>query len=181
MNPTLHNLRDLKLDSNDIEDISILSNNNLKIFEVDDMSIKQNPIKKGLNALKGAFFARSFDISLKIDKAGEEYKISADFNYPNIYIDFFINNINDLKNYLDFEKCNIKIDTDDINILNILNNFFKIKIVDKSNQNIDENVFYILKNRNNFCNLTIDFKNENNKTYNIWAKTIIIGDYNIEF
>ena len=107
LNPTLHNLRDLKLDSNDIEDISILSNNNLKIFEVDDMSIKQNPIKKGLNALKGAFFARSFDISLKIDKAGEEYKISVDFNYPNIYIDFFINNINDLKNYLDFEKCNI--------------------------------------------------------------------------
>ena len=28
--------------------------------------------------------------------------------------------------------------------------------------------------------MTIDFKNENNRTYNIWNKTIIIGDNNIE-
>ena len=179
LNNSFKKLNYLYLDSNEIEDINILSNGNIGILYVDNMSIRDNPIKIGLNALlHGLFFNRSIYIELGITRIGQEFKISAIFKYPNINIDFFVNNINELNNYFDFENRFIKFENKD--------NIEEAKIIEdqinkSKNKKQFEIILYILDNRNNYNDLTICY--EDNNDYNdrtLWNKKIIINDNNAE-
>ena len=85
----LTNIKTLKLDNNQIEDISIFSDINLKKLE--NLSIKNNPIRNGLQALKSEFFKKCPKIYIKVSKKENEYKINAEFNYPKLNLEFFLN------------------------------------------------------------------------------------------
>ena len=95
----------LNFDNNLIEDISIFEKVN---YYNNKISLKQNPIRKGFHVLKFPFF-RCIYILLDLEKQGNEYKISASFKYPNIDLEFYINNINDIKNILDLNNTFIKL------------------------------------------------------------------------
>ena len=181
LNNSFNKINYLNLDSNEIEDINILSNKKLGILNAGKVSIKNNPIKIGLNALvNGIFFDRIIFIELSIAKIGKEYKISAYYNYPRIYIDFFINNINEIKNYFDFKNKFIQ-----------LNNNYHIdeaKMIEdeiKKNENLKQfkTMLSILNNKEKDKNnheLIISFENNNKEKKIINYNEIIINDGNIK-
>ena len=149
-NKYLTNIKTLKLDNNQIEDISIFSDINLKKLE--DLSIKNNPIRKGLQVLKSEFFKKCPKIYIKVSKKENEYKINAEFNYPKLNLEFFINNIEDIKNIFDFEVSYVN--------LNRNNN----EEDDESIFNKVKNLLNEIQNNNNDMN-DKDEININNKVY----------------
>lgn len=126
---SLTNLRNLCLSKNKIEDISYLSEANIKCKNFIIFDLSKNPIRKGLEVLKQNFWLNKFlyiEI-LDIIKDNNKYKISLKFRDPinhsafsNLYenknknalitgfISFFINfYLNDLMNIWNFiEKKN---------------------------------------------------------------------------
>jgi len=118
----LENLHSINLDNNNIEDINIFE----KIeYHINNISLKNNPIRKGLCALKSKYF-KCLYIELEIIKKDNEYKICSNFIYSNdsnINIEFYINNINELKDILDIKNTYIQLikkninDTDEIKLL----------------------------------------------------------------
>jgi len=92
----------LNLNNNQIDDISILRNEKMGFYN-SYIYLKKNPIRKGLNVLKSSYF-RCVYIELDAIKLEKEYKICADFKYPNIELEFYINDINEIKNIIDFDN-----------------------------------------------------------------------------
>lgn len=176
LNNSFRQLKYLNLDSNKIEDISILSNENLGILNSNKVSIKDNPIKKGLNALlNGKFFNRCVFIELSIYKKEEVFKISANFMHFNIDIDFFINNINELKIYFDFNNNYIKLDK--------TNNIEEAKIIEdeiKSSENNKqfEIILNTLNVRKYYNSLSIYYEEDDKQIRNFKNNKIIINEYN---
>ena len=124
-NKYLTNIKILKLDNNQIEDISIFSEVNFK--KIEDLNIKNNPIRKGLQALKSEFFKKCQNIDINVSKKENEFKINAEFYYPKLQLDFFINNIEDVKNIFDFETSYVNLnknnsEENDENLFNKVNN-----------------------------------------------------------
>ena len=101
-NNSLVNLKELWLTRNNIEDISILKMENVHFHKLELLSLKYNPIKKGMEVLKDKFFTKCAYILVLLEE--NESKIVAQFKYPSYYIDFYINDINDLLNIFDIEK-----------------------------------------------------------------------------
>ena len=104
-NETMKHISSLNLDNNLIEDISIFDKINYK-FE--KLSIKQNPIRKGIHVLNAKYFNTVY-IEIEINKIENEYRIRANFINLNIDIEFYLNDINELKNNLDFQNTFINI------------------------------------------------------------------------
>lgn len=96
----------LNLDNNLIDNISILTNAKMNHY-IHDISLRQNPIRKGLHVLKDDYF-RCVYLELDIVKTENEYKIYANYKYPNIDLEFYISDINDIKNIIDFDNTFIK-------------------------------------------------------------------------
>ena len=117
----MQNFKSIYLDKNEIEDISIFEKIDFNI-NIKKISIKQNPIRKGLHVLKNNFF-KCLYIDLDIIKTENEYKICSNFMYPshrNIIMEFYINDINELKDILDIKNTYIKLlknDTDELKLL----------------------------------------------------------------
>ena len=106
-NKSLSNIEKLNLDNNQIEDISIFSK--VHFTKINDLSIENNPIRKGLQVFKSDFFMSDIYINISIAKKENEYKIYTKYN--NIKIEFFINNIENIKNIFDFKNCGIQLNT----------------------------------------------------------------------
>jgi len=108
----------LNIDNNMIEDISIFDKINFNKFE--GLSIKQNHITKGIYVLNSKFFNTIY-VELEINKIEYDYnyRIRANFMELNIDIEFYINDINELKNLFDFKNTFV-------NILNGYSNELKI-------------------------------------------------------
>ena len=135
------------MDNNLIDDISIFEKINTKIYK---FSLKQNPIRKGLHALKRQFF-RSMFIELDIQKNENEFKIFSGFKRPYKDIEFYINNINEITDIFDFNNNFITIRKNNIDELKLLEN------TSLTNKNAEENKIFEL------INMFIDFFENNNK------------------
>ena len=111
-------LSEIVLDNNLIDDIGILEKIN---YNNNKISLKENPIRKGLHALKNPIF-KCLYIELKIEKKENEYKIFASFKHPFIDIEFYINSIKEIKNILDFDNNSILLKKNDIDESELLEN-----------------------------------------------------------
>ena len=104
INESLINLKEINLSENIIEDISILTEESVYFKELKFLNLKDNPIRKGLEVLNKNFFTKCIYIEVNITKIEQEYKISSEFKEPNYDLDFYITNINEIKNILDNQK-----------------------------------------------------------------------------
>ena len=151
----LKNLSELVLDNNLIDDISVFEKINYNI----NLSLKQNPIRKGLHAIKSSFFRCTY-LELEIEKKENEYKIFSSFKNPYIDIEFYINNIIEIKDIFDF-----------------VNDYIILK-------NVNEDILKILEDNSIKCKsdskeiTIVDFLDffEKHKTINIARK---IGDFKL--
>ena len=111
----------LNIDNNMIEDISIFDKINFNKFE--GLSIKQNHITKGINALNSKFFNTIY-VELEINKIEYDYnyRIRANFIELNTDIEFYINDINELNNLFDFKNTFVNILNGYPNELKIVSN-----------------------------------------------------------
>ena len=153
-NETLKNISYLNLDNNLIEDISIFDKINYK-FE--KLSIKKNPIRRGIHVLNKKYFDNIYT-EVELYKLEKEYKICVNFVYLNTEIEFYINNINELKNTIDFQNTFIKLVNDyyeeynifDNKLLNIMNDepkiFFKPIICLIDDLKFNKNKINIIRN-----------------------------------
>ena len=171
-NKYLSNIKTLKLDNNQIEDISIFSEVNFK--KIEELSIKNNPIRKGLHALKSEFFKKFKKIDINVLKKENEFKINAQFYYPELKLEFFINNIEDIKNIFDFETSYVNLNRnnkeesdEDIfnkakNLLNEIQNKY-----DNTNNEEDININNkIYNNNNNYYNKNNSFWDDDIEKFN---------------
>jgi len=110
-NKSLKNLNTLKLDNNQIEDLSIFTEVNFR--NIEDLSIINNPIRKGLHFLKSEFFKKNKNIDINVSKKENEFKIYAEFKGRELKLEleFFINNIEDIKNIFDFKNSYVNLNT----------------------------------------------------------------------
>ena len=120
LNNSLSNIEKLNLDNNEIEDISVFSN--VYFTKIRDLSIKKNPIKKGVHVLKSDFFKQSKYIELSVSKEESEYKLNIEFKNPKFTIEFYISDIEDIKNIFDFETCVIHLNKSDNQDIKYLEN-----------------------------------------------------------
>ena len=166
-NQTFKYVSEIYLDKNLIEDISIFE----KIHYYNNkLSLKQNPIRKGLHVLGYPFF-RNIYMELDINKIDNEYKIFTSFKYPNIDIEFYISDINEIKKILECENTFIKLTKNDRDELKLLENDL---ILNKSEEH--KKFFETIL-------LFLDFLKEH-ETINIIKKTTnteLIEDNNIIF
>ena len=146
-------LSEIILDNNLIDDISIFEKINYFNTKIKKFSLKENPIRKGLHALKSQFF-RSMNIELDVEKKENEYKIISGFKKPCIDIEFYINNINEITDIFDFDNDFITITKNNPDALKLLENILLI------NKNGEQNKMFEL------INLFVDFF-ENTKGINI--------------
>ena len=111
----------LNIDNNMIEDISIFDKINFNKFV--GLSIKQNHITKGINALNSKFFNTIY-VELEINKIEYDYnyRIRANFIELNTDIEFYINDINELNNLFDFKNTFVNILNGYPNELKIVSN-----------------------------------------------------------
>ena len=176
-NKTLHNLDRLYLDSNKIEDISIFSNDDIGIRNVYNLSMKDNPIRKGLNALNSKFFKKSFYFEVSVNKIEKEFKISVNYISVERKIEFFINNIEDIINILDFKTTYFKIKSNNIEELNKIENEIKSSESPEKKKEL-EILLYIANNLKNNNNIKII--NDNNQTEFYNENKLIINDNNAQ-
>ena len=189
---SMGNLWSICLDDNDIEDISIFE----KIdYHIGEISLKQNSIRKGLHVLKNNYF-KCLYIELEIIKTDNEYKICSDFICgwnKLLKIEFYIKDINELKDILDIKNAYIELKkkpSDELKLLEseFLQNqsdeqkelFEKIKLLRyclKEHKTIDiirgEKDFRIIDNYN------ILFINDN--TYKLLEKLFLYFSERVDF
>ena len=153
------NIETLKLDNNQIDDISVFSD--VSFEKIRNLSIQKNPIKKGLHALKNGFFKKSVNIDISVSKLKNEYKIYTEFINPKLIIEFFISDIEDIKNIFDFETCVIYLKT--IYVEENKEGLNEVqKLYDKVKSLIDVMQNHDKINKNNDNSISID-SNENDK------------------
>ena len=154
-NQTLTGLRILDLDNNKIEDISIFTQEKVK-FKLYRLCLRNNPIRKGLHVLTNEFFNRSIYIEINPAKNSNEFKICLNYKFPFYDIEFYVNNINEIINVIDYKNNFIKLN------LNNIEEMKQIENVIKSNNSIDNRniIFEIIL-------FIINLRNNNNDTLNI--------------
>ena len=105
-NDTLGNLRELYLDKNNIEDISVFDDDKIHFHELELLDLKNNPIKKRLEVLKLNFFKKCSKVKLGLSI--NELKVTVKYESPSYSLDIFINSLNDIPNL--FEKDKVSFD-----------------------------------------------------------------------
>ena len=166
-NKSLLNIKNLNLDNNQIEDISILPD--VSIIKIYDLSLQKNPVRKGLHVLKNDFFKQNKNIYISVSKEGNEYKINAEFNYQKVLLEFFINEIEDIKNIFDFEYCFINLKKNNIQENESLELYNKVKNLLNDLQKDKNDTL-------NYINDDTNFKEES-KVFNIYNSNIEEDDY----
>ena len=166
-NKFLINLEQLNLNKNQIEDISVLSD--VHFINIKFLSIMENPIKKGI--FKNNFFKQSKYINISISKKENEYKILAKSINPDSKIEFFINDVEEIKDIFNFETSIIHLNRNktEINqspkIEQILYDKIKNIINELQNHDIINNINYnytTSQNKNIYDDIPeIDYSKEN--------------------
>ena len=176
-NRTLTYLKVLNLDSNMIEDISIFTNENLQ-FRLYNFSIKNNPVRKGINVLNNDFFKRSIYLELSVLKYEKEFKICLNYKYPFYDIEFYINNINDIINTLDFKNLFIKLNTNNIDEIKVIENAIKSSESMDNKKTIFDIILFILNLRKLKKYDELNIINDNKSTQFGKDNNIYINDNN---
>ena len=105
-NNTLLNLKELNLNNNNIEDISIFDNEKIHFQKLEKLDLQYNPIKKGLEVLKKNFFQKCPKVKLKL--LLNELKIMAQFydkeNNLEYNLDICVNNLNEIPSLFQKDK-----------------------------------------------------------------------------
>ena len=101
-NNTLVNLEKLYLNNNNIEDISIFDDDKIHFSKLYFLNLQDNPIKKGLEALKKNFFQKC--ISVELDLSLTVLKVFIQFKFPNYNLNIFVNNFNEIANIFQKDK-----------------------------------------------------------------------------
>ena len=127
-NNTLENLKYLSLNKNNIEDISILTEEKIHFHNLKSLDLRENPIKKGLEVLKQKFFKKC--VYVKIDLVEQELKIIAEFNYQNYNLDIYVNDLNEIPNIFEKDKVFFNSSTEEVN--NKLRDIFSLTSEDYS-------------------------------------------------
>ena len=116
----LSNLKELNLSNNKIEDISFLTEENIKCKKLTKVNLSENPVRKGLEVLNQKFFTDRYlyiEVFNVINK-NDEYFISLNFKDPlcnscviksnnktigfeEFYLDIYLKDLNHLWNYID--------------------------------------------------------------------------------
>ena len=190
-NKNMGPLRSIILDNNLIEDISILTTEKISCYP-GLISLKGNPIRQGTHVLNMDYFNCVY-INLDINKMENEYIIYSSFNYPSkIKIDFYIKDVNEIKNILDIKNTYIKLlknDTNElktleselltnqsqeqkeifeliISLLNTLEKRKKINIIKENNKlEIIEEKLYFNDNNKNILEKTLSYLHSKLKNY----------------
>ena len=100
---SLSNLTKLDLSNNEIEDINLLNDENNKCKNLTLLTIKENPIRKGIEVIKQKLFKQDclYITVNNISKINNEFLISLKFNKNLHYIDLKIEK-DDIKALLDY-------------------------------------------------------------------------------
>ena len=128
------NLKELYLQNNNIEDISVFDDGNIYFHGLYSLDLRDNPIKKGLEVLTKYFFQKCLSIIFDLEPI--KNKIFIQFNSPDYYIDLFVDNFKEIANTFPKEK---------INFDNLSENISKI-LVEILNLTPDE-CYHIKKNK----------------------------------
>ena len=129
-NKSFQYIKNINYDNNLIDDINIFGRLNYYNHKI---SLRQNPIRKSLNLLRTNFF-RAIYIDIDITKQENEYKVYVSFKHPYIDIEFFISNINEIKNILDFDNNYINLVKNNLEELKVLESELKINKSDEEKQ-----------------------------------------------
>ena len=101
-NDTLINLKELYLNNNKIEDISIFVYDQIYFHKLKILDLSNNPIRKGLEVLKKRFFIKCLYVIL--DLILSELKIIIRFVSPNYNLDIYVNNLSEITNLFEKDK-----------------------------------------------------------------------------
>ena len=153
-NESLTNLEELSLNSNKIEDISIFKNEKISFKCLNYLSIKGNPIRKGIDVLNDDFFQRCLWVNVYDDFENDnENKIYYNSKYPKYEIEFFINNNDDIKNMINFEN----------NIIDFEYNGYENEIFNKIMEKCCDNTTIYIKEGDNIAHVNSILFNTSNK------------------
>lgn len=168
-NKAFKHISKINYDDNYIDDISILERIG---YYINNVSLKKNPIRKGLHVLK----KYGIDIELDIEKKENEYKVLSCFKDACFDVEFYINNINDIKNILDYNNSYIKLMRNDSDELKSLES----EIINKSNEqkNFFELVFKMIEFFKN--NMVINIMKVEDNSEIITDNNIFLNDNNYE-
>ena len=103
-NNTLVNLRQLYLDHNNIDNISIFDDDKIHFHELKTLDLEYNPIKNGLDVLKKNFFQKCYKVELSLSL--DQLKVKVKYDTPDYSLDIFVNNLNEIANFFDKDKVN---------------------------------------------------------------------------
>jgi len=174
-NSTLTGLRILDLDNNKIDDISIFTKEKIK-FKLYRLCLRNNPIKKGLHVLTDEIFNRSIYLEVNSLKKENEFKICLNYKYPFYDIEFYINNINDLINIIDYKNNFVKLNNNNKEMEQI-ENVIKENYSSENKKTIFDIILFIMNLRNNSSDtLNIIYNNESKEF--VKNNNIYINDNN---
>ena len=185
----LLNLEELNLLNNEIEDISILTDNNIKCKKLTKVNLRENPIRTGLEVLKQKYFTdrflyiEVFNIIEKIDKyyislnfkdpfwdSSEAKSKDINFGFKEFYLDIFLEDLNHLWNYIDkkytFFSC-------DLPLLHQQN------IITKEEYDLKQQIFQLLSKLPNFFGTIYYDKNTKDSLLNFSELLIDKGYYSL--
>ena len=97
LNDSLKNLKELNMNNNKIEDISILKKENVVFNNLEILLLDNNLITKGIEVFQNEFFTKC--LYMYIDVSSFEYnkKILISFSNPKYIIEIYIDKIDDFK------------------------------------------------------------------------------------
>ena len=169
-NKSFIKIETLILDNNQIEDISIFSE--IYLPNLKELSIIKNPIRKGLQALKSFSRIRHY-FNISVTKEENEYKIYTEVEDPKSKIEFYISDIEEIKNIYDFDSCVINLNKVDIKDNKNEENVQELK--DKIKNLIDK----LQENKKNFiigCRSSISKTDDPHEPYDDFKPHIIIDN-----
>ena len=100
LNDSLKNLKELNMNNNEIEDISVLKKENVAFNDLKILRMKKNYIRKGIEVLKNEFFSKCLYMNIDVSSFKDENKILISFENPSYIIEIYIDQIDDFKDII---------------------------------------------------------------------------------
>jgi len=97
LNDSLKNLKELNMNNNKIEDISVLKKENVVFNDLEILLLDQNLITKGIEVFKNEFFTKCLHMYIDVSSFENNQKILISFENPKYIIEIYIDKIDDLK------------------------------------------------------------------------------------
>ena len=100
LNDSLKNLKELNMNNNKIEDISVLKKENVVFNDLEILLLDQNLITKGIEVFKNEFFTKCLYMYIDVSSFENNQKILISFEIPTYIIEIYIDKIDDLKDII---------------------------------------------------------------------------------